>query len=158
VFVLQGHEYEPVDHKAEFHQAVRDFDAAVTAAGGRTALFMTWDFHFRPFIDELAASYDEIGNELDIPVIPAGLVHYDCTTAPPAGRSDFWLTADAFHPAGDLHQNAFGTAANALTTFAILTGRNPTELDFVAPDDEVDAATTRYLAERAWARASTRLP
>ncbi len=157
VFVLQGHEYEPVDNKAEFHQAVRDFHREITAAGGRTALFMTWDFHFRPFIDDLAASYDEIGGELGIPVIPAGLVHYDCTRSPPPGKSHWWLTADADHPEGDLHQNELGTAVNAFTTFATLTGRDPRELDFVPRGEALDRDTLRYLAEMAWARASARL-
>lgn len=157
VFVLQGHEFEPVDDKASFHQSVRDFNAAITAAGGRTALFMTWDFHFRPFMDELAASYDEIGNELGIPVIPAGLVHHDCNREPPEGHEDWWLTADPEHPEGDLHQNAFGTAVNAFSTYATLTGRNPTELDFLVQGDDTGGVITRYLAERSWARASARL-
>ncbi|MBC8074069.1 MAG: hypothetical protein IAG13_37460 [Deltaproteobacteria bacterium] len=157
VFVLQGHEFEPVDHKAEFHRSVRELDAAIRAAGGRSVLFMTWGFHFRPFVDELAASYEEIAGELDIPVIPAGLVHDDCTRDPPPGRSGHWLTADDNHPDGDLHQNAFGTAANAFTTFAVLTGRDPRGLTPPMAADEIDAATLAYLAERAHARASVRL-
>jgi hypothetical protein len=157
VFVLQGHEFEPVDHKAEFHQGVRDFDAAIRAAGGRTVLFMTWGFHFRPFIDELAASYEEIATELGIPVIPAGLVHDDCTRSPPAGMSDHWLTADPEHPEGDLHQNALGTAVNAYSTFVVLTGRDPRGLELASAQREIDPATLRYLAEMAHARASARL-
>jgi hypothetical protein len=156
VFVLQGHELEPVDHEAEFHRSVRELDAAIRAAGGRSVLFMTWGFHFRPFVDELAASYEAIANELDIPVIPAGLVHDDCTREPPAGRSGHWLTADDEHPEGDLHQNAFGTAANAFTTFAVLTGRDPRGLAPAVATTEIDPATLAYLAERAHARTAVR--
>jgi hypothetical protein len=157
VFVLQGMEFEPVDDRADFHDAVRRFHAAVTQAGARTALFMTWDFEFRPFIDELSASYDEIGRELGVPVIPAGLVFADCHRAPPGAERGHWLTADAEHPMGDLHQNALGTAANAYTTFAVLTGRDPGGVVIDVPGNPVDAAMSRELSARAWARASARV-
>jgi hypothetical protein len=121
VYVLQGEEFEPVDRKAAFHQAVRDFNKAVVAAGGRTVLFMTWEFHFRPFIDALAASYDEIGSELGIPVIPAGLIYKDCDRRPYRNAPPYWLTGSAEKPAGDLHQNEKGTAVNTYATFAMLT-------------------------------------
>lgn len=157
VFVLQGMEFEPVDDRAGFHEAVRRFHAAITQAGARTALFMTWEFEFRPFIDELSASYDEIGRELGVPVIPAGLVFADCTRAPPGDQRGHWLTADAEHPTGDLHQNELGTAAGAFTTFAVLTGRDPRGVVVDVPGNTADAPMSRYLSDRAWARASARL-
>ncbi|MBX7083013.1 MAG: SGNH/GDSL hydrolase family protein [Nannocystaceae bacterium] len=157
VFVLQGHEYEAVDAKAQFHQAVRDFHAAITAAGGRTVLFMTWELRWREFIDELSASYDEIGRELGIPVIPAGLVFADCGQSPPPGRSRHWLTASATEPEGDLHPNAAGMAASAYTSFAILTGRDPTDVPLPAAAAELDAATLQQLSRAAWRRAQPRL-
>jgi hypothetical protein len=157
VFVLQGHELEPVDQPEAFRAAVREFDAAVTAAGGRTALFMTWDFPFRPFIDELAASYDAIGRELAIPVIPAGLVYEDCRREPPPGQVPYFLTASAEHPEGDLHQNEKGSLVNAYVTFAMLTGRDPGGAVFEAPGHTVDAGLARHLSDRAWARAAPRL-
>ncbi|HET6584454.1 MAG TPA: hypothetical protein VFG69_13425 [Nannocystaceae bacterium] len=157
VFVVQGYELEPVDDKADFHASVRELDRRVRAAGGRTVLFMTWDFHFRPFIDELAASYDEIGRELAVPVIPAGLVHADCGRSPPHGEPRHWLTADAEHPEGDLHQNAAGTAVNAYATLAVLTGRNPRGTNFTAPGNTNDDATMQYLSDMAWARVAPRL-
>jgi hypothetical protein len=157
VFVLQGYEFEPVDHKDEFHAAVREFHRRIVAAGGRTVLFMTWDFHFRPFIDELAASYDEIGRELGIPVIPAGLVHADCGRSPPGSEGRHFLTADLEHPDGDLHQNAKGTAVNAYTTFAILTGRDPRGTNFAAPGNDNDDTLMQYLSTMAWARVAPRL-
>jgi hypothetical protein len=157
VFVLQGHELEPVDRQAEFHAAVREIDQAVVAAGGRTVLFMTWDFPFRPFIDELSASYDAIGRELGIPVIPAGLVYEDCRREPPPGMVPYFLTADAEHPDGDLHQNEKGTAVNAYATFATLTGRDPRGTMFEAPGNTNDAVLMRTLSDRAWARVAPRL-
>ena len=158
VFVLQGEEFEPVDHKAAFHQAVRDFHRAITAAGGRTVLFMTWDFRWRPFLDELAASYEEIGRELDIPVIPAGLIYRDCGRAPPHGETPYWLTADAEQPEGNLHQNGQGSAVNTYATFALLTGRNPAGRNFVVPGNTNDDALMRYFSDMAWARVRRRLP
>jgi hypothetical protein len=157
VFVLQGHELEAVDHREQFHATVRDFHTAVTAAGGHTVLFMTWDFPYRPFIDEVATSYDAIGRELGIPVIPAGLVYEDCRRDPPAGQAPYFLTASAEHPEGDLHQNEKGSLANAYTTFAVLTGRDPRGTMFEAPRNTNDAALGRYLSDRAWARVAPRL-
>jgi hypothetical protein len=157
VFVLQGEEFEPVDHKAAFHQAVRDFYRAISAAGGRTVLFMTWDFRWRPFIAELAASYDEIGRELGIPVIPVGLIYRNCGRSPPHGETPFWLTADTEHPDGNLHENEKGTAVNAYATFAMLTGRNPHGRNFTAPGNTNDDALMLYFSDIAWAEVCPRL-
>src|SRR4029079_16307252 len=133
VFVLQAHELEAVDQQEAFHATVRAFDEAVVAAGGRPVLFMTWDFPFRPFIDEVSASYDAIGRELGVPVIPAGLVYADCDRDPPPGQDPGFLTASAEHPEGNLHQNEKGSLVNAYATFAVLTGRNPEGAVFEAP-------------------------
>ncbi len=157
VFVLQGHELEAVDDPEGFHQAVRDFDRAVEAAGGKTVLFMTWDFPWRPFIDEVAASYDDIGRQLDILVIPAGLVYEDCRRDPPSGKPARWLTANAENPEGDLHPNAAGAAANAYVTFAVLTGRDPRGVRFTAEGNDNAAADLDELAAKAWARAQQRV-
>lgn len=157
VFVLQGHELEAVDQQEAFHASVRAFDAAVAAAGGRTVLFMTWDFPFRPFIDEVAASYDAIGRELGVPVIPAGLVYADCHRDPPPGQAPGFLTASAEHPEGDLHQNEKGSLVNAYATFAVLTGRNPEGAVFEAPGNTNDAALSRELSDRTWSRVAPRL-
>jgi hypothetical protein len=84
-------------------------------------------------------------------------VFADCHRAPPGAERGHWLTADAEHPMGDLHQNALGTAANAYTTFAVLTGRDPGGVVIDVPGNPVDAAMSRELSARAWARASARV-
>src|SRR5215831_9672154 len=119
VFVLQGQEGEPVDHKQDFQQAVRAFHRAIEAAGARTVLFMTWDFPDRPFpfLKDLADSYDEIGRELDIPVIPVGLIYQDCAQTHPRKHGRYWLTAQPAEPDGDLHENVIGSAVNTYATF-----------------------------------------
>ena len=157
LFVLQAEEYEPVDRKPAFHQAVREFNRAITAAGGRTVLFLTWEFPWRRFLDQLAASYDEIGRELGIPVIPVGLVYRDSARAPFPHESPFWLTADSGHPQGDLHENEKGSAVNAYATFALLTGRNPLGKSFTAPGNTNSEALMRYLSDIAWNRVRPRL-
>lgn len=156
VFVLQGHELEAVDEREAFHATVRDFHAAATAAGARTVLFMTWGFPYRPFIAEVAASYDAIGRELGIPVIPAGLVYEDFRRDPPPGQVPYVLTASPEHPEGDLHQNALGSLVNAYVTFAMLTGRDPAGATFEAPG-HTPTPLDRTLSDRAWARAAPRL-
>ncbi|MCA9705119.1 MAG: hypothetical protein KDK70_04615 [Myxococcales bacterium] len=157
VFVLQGHELEAVDEPEAFFEAVRAFDAAVTKAGGRTALFMTWDFPWRPFIAQVAAAYDQLGRALDVPVIPAGLVYEDCRRDPPPGQPPYWLTASPEHPEGDLHPNAKGAAVNTYATFATLTGKDPGGTTFEAPGNTNDDALMKVLSDRAWARVQPRL-
>lgn len=157
VFVLQGEEFEPVDHKAEFHQAVRDFNRAITAAGGRTVLFMTWEFSWRRFIDRLAASYDEIGLELDIPVIPVGLIYKDLEDTTRPHPTPVWLTADSEHPQGGLHENEKGSAVNTYATFAMLTGRNPLGRNFVAAGNSNSGELMRSLSDMTWNRVEPRL-
>jgi hypothetical protein len=157
VFVLQGEEYEAVDHKAQFQQAVRDFNRAIVAAGARTVLFMTWDFAWRPFEDQVAASYDEIGHELGVPVIPAGLIYRDCDRHPYRGQAPHWLTADDARPKGDLHPNEEGSAVDAYATFEMLTGIDPQGRNFAAPGNTNDDAIMRYFSAMAWNRVAPRL-
>jgi hypothetical protein len=157
VFVLQGEEFEPVDHRADFHRAVRDFNRAITAAGGRTVLFMTWQFSWRKFIERLAASYDEIGRELNIPVIPVGLIYADSEHAVPPNQTPFWLTADSEHPQGALHENEMGNAVNTYATFAMLTGRNPFGTNFEASGNTNGRELMRALSDMAWTRVRPRL-
>lgn len=157
VWVIQGHELEPVDHPLAFKQAVRDFDRAIRASGGHTMLFMTWEFRWRKFLPELAYAYESIGQELGIPIIPAGLVYRDCELSPPGNFSPFFLTASPKVPDGDLHENKYGAAANTYATYAMLTGRNPLGQVFFAPGNDIDTKMLRYLSDHAWARVAPRL-
>jgi hypothetical protein len=159
VFVLQGEEGEPVDHKQEFQQAVRAFHRAIEAAGAKTVLFMTWDFPHRPlpFLKELAESYDELGRELDVPVIPVGFIYQDCAQTHPSRHGRYWLTAQPAQPEGALHENVIGSAVNTYATFAMLTGVNPRGTNFVAPGNTNSDALMRSLSDMAWAWVSPRL-
>jgi hypothetical protein len=150
VFVLQGEEFEAVKQKAQFHDGVRRFHREITAAGGKTVLFMTWEFSWEPFIEELAASYDEIGRELGIPVIPVGLIYKDCDANPLPNRRPYWLI-------DELHQNAGGSAINAFATFQMLTGINPSGVNFSAPGNTNTDGEMHYFSQMAWMRVRPRL-
>jgi hypothetical protein len=151
IFVLQGEEYEAVDHHNEFIKGVRAFRDAASVAGARVVLFMTWEFRWRRFMNELAQSYDEAGTELGIPVIPVGLIYWDCGQHPFSNENRFWLTN------GDLHQNEKGTLVNAYAVFEFLTGINPHGVDFTAPGNTNDPAMMKYFSDMAWARVRPRL-
>jgi hypothetical protein len=94
-----------------FHNAVRDYHQAITKNGGSVMLFMTWDFVWNKqnpeFFKKLVAAYEEIGTELDIPVIPVGLIWDDANKAPFTGEQAYFLNGQ------DLHQTEKGSAANA---------------------------------------------
>lgn len=158
VWVLQAHELEPVDHPADFERAVRDFDRAIRGAGGRTVLFMTWEFPWRRFLPELTRAYESIGQALALPIIPAGEIYGDLERDPPPGRTPFFLIADREHPEGDLHENELGTAVNTFATYGILTGRDPRGLNFITQGATISPELLRLLSERAWARVAARLP
>jgi hypothetical protein len=156
IFVLQGEEREPVDHEADFKQAVRDYHRAVTGAGGKIMLFMTWDFYWErdsSFFADLSRAYDEIGRELQVPVIPVGLIYDDTNKQPFGNEKPYWLTGQ------ELHQNDKGTVANVYATFEMLTGLNPMGTIFDIPYDDppVPEPVYRYLSDKSWARVAPRL-
>lgn len=156
IFVLQGEEREPVEHVDAFKQAVRDYNQAVTAHGGGIMLFMTWDFIWEKdttFFQQLSTAYEELGRELNVPVIPVGLIYDDCNKQPFGSEQpySYWLN-DA------LHQNQKGTVVNTYATFAMLTGVNPMGLP-VGPAyyDPVPAGLYEYLSNKTWDRVAPRL-
>ncbi|MCA8966772.1 MAG: hypothetical protein KDC48_17960 [Planctomycetes bacterium] len=157
VFVLQGEECEAVDDEAGFHQAVRDFHAAAAAAGASTVLFMTWEMPWRGFLRSVASSYEAIARELQIPVIPVGLVHWRCDQQPPTPRPPFWLTSGPANPEGGPHPNAMGAAVNAYAVFQALTGIDPKGVNFAAPGNDNDGELMRYFSDMAWKEISPRL-
>jgi len=156
LFVIQPEEREPVDDTANFKQAVRDWNKAILASGAKTMLFMTWDLSAEKgstFFKKLSTAFDEIGAELDIPVIPVGLIYDDCNKAPFPGQQagSYWLTG------GELHQTETGSAVNAYATFGMLTGVNPMGIAINAPNNTNSPAMLKYLSDMSWTRVSARL-
>ena len=155
VFVVQGEDTEPVDDKQNFQDAVRAYYNAITQAGGRMLLFMTWDFVWNKdnpdFFNQLSNAYEEIGAELHIPIIPVGLIWNDCNEHPFPGEQPYFLNGQ------DLHETESGSAANAYATFAMLTGINPKGVQFQAEGNTNSPELLRYLSHKAWFRVAMRL-
>jgi hypothetical protein len=156
VFILQGADEEPVNDKAGFFEGVRAYHDAITVKGGKVMLFMTWDWKWNggpdsDFLQKLAAAYDEIGAELNIPVIPVGEIYNDTEKDPFPGEDPWFLTD------GDLHQNAAGSAVNAYATFSMLTGIDAMGVDFDAQNNDNSPEMLRYCSDKSWARVMERL-
>lgn len=151
VFVIQPEEREAVDRTDSFKQAVRDWNDAIVASGAKTMLFMTWDLPNEKgstFFERLSTAYEEIGDELGIPVIPVGLIYDDCNNDPFPGQAagSYWLTG------GALHQVESGSAVNAYATFGMLTGVNPMGCPIDAPANTNSPELLKYLSDMSWAR------
>jgi hypothetical protein len=157
VYVIQGDEREPVDDPDGFKDAVREFKQKIEAANGKMMLFMTWNLEFDgDFYDKLEHTFEAIGDELEVPVIPAGQIYHDCEQDDPFEGHDVntaWLTQSQ----DDRHQNEAGSAINAYSTFAMLTGLDPDGVDFDAPAQTNTPALLRYLSDKTWARVEPRL-
>jgi hypothetical protein len=156
VFIVQGEEEEPVEDKEGFHDAVRAYHQAITAKGGRMMLFMTWNFPWyggpdSEWFGKLSSAYEEIGQELNIPVIPVGVIYNDVVKAPFPGQDPWFLTNH------DLHQVASGSAINAYATFSMLTGIDAMGVEFEARNNDNTPEMLRYCSEKSWLRVSEKL-
>jgi hypothetical protein len=156
VFVIMGEEHEAVDDPEAFHESVRKYHRAITAGGGKLVLFMTWGFAWDTegiWFPLLVEAYEEIGKELNIPIIPVGLIEEDCNAQPYSGqrKNSYWYLYDDGHP------NAAGTAINAYATFSMLTGINARGRTFDAPGNTNAKELLTYLSNKAWARVEPRL-
>jgi hypothetical protein len=73
--VLQEQSTLPVKNAARMHENVRLFDEAITAAGSKTMLYMTWARRHAPESQAaITDAYDSIGRELEATVVPVGTV------------------------------------------------------------------------------------
>jgi hypothetical protein len=118
VVVLQG-ATNPIGVKREsFFQYARLFKALIESEGAQTVFFMTWEI-FYASIEDVSASYDSIGTELGVPVIPVGLA---------------WQRSQQERPALNLycgdnhHPNPRATYLNACVFFSSFTRRTPVGL------------------------------
>lgn len=151
VVVLQGHSTATTtDAKlARFNAAVTEMDAAITATGAKTALYMTpayIDIHksYDPaMFGKIDDGYTEAGNRVGALVIPVGLAFEMAYER----RPDMVLhkTYDGSHP------SLLGTYLAAATTYATLYGKlavgNPYTYYGAVADE--DAAFLQQVAEDA---------
>jgi hypothetical protein len=94
--VLQEQSTLPVKNPQRTHENIRDFHGIITDNGARTVLYMTWArLHAPEAQATLSATYDDIGAELGVTVVPAGLAWQRALTAAPAPVLHY---ADKSHP------------------------------------------------------------
>ncbi|RKX88445.1 MAG: hypothetical protein DRP58_00385 [Spirochaetes bacterium] len=70
--ILQEMTSRPVNDPDLFYYYATALDSVITAAGAQTAFFYSWPFEgeFNTMIEQQAAAYNYIGQQLDAPVIP----------------------------------------------------------------------------------------
>jgi hypothetical protein len=115
--VLQEQSTLPVKNAARMHENVRLFDAAIKAAGAKTALFMTWARQHAPETQRLITdAYEAIGRETGAVVVPVGraweryMKDYDSPVLHDRDRS---------------HPSPAGSYLAACVFFAVLFARSP---------------------------------
>lgn len=133
--ILQEQSNFPITNRDQFHAAVRALVPIIREAGAQPWLYMSWTYkqEFRG-IDPaggamtrgLAEAYQSIGAELDVPVIPNGLVWQRALD-----ETDLELYEDLHH------QNATGAELVARVVMQSLFGE--------LPDDELAAFVRRAM-------------
>lgn len=149
--ILQEQSVRPaVDTVPAFYDAVRKLAGMIRQSGAQPILYSTWgretgsdtlekySMTNESMTWKLAAAYDAIGKELDIPVMHAGLAFYDVYT-----NSDINLyNADHSHPSAE------GSYLAAMTLFCGIFGVDPTEAAFSGPVDAEEDAILRAAAKK----------
>lgn len=139
------------DNSSDFYNAVRNLSERIRAAGATPILYSTWGrktgsatLDERGWTNEsmtwkLAAAYQAIGDELNIPVAYAGLAFYDVNT----NQADIELYhSDKSHP------SYAGSYLAAATLFAKIFNTAPTAA-FTGELSATDAATLCEAARKA---------
>ena len=133
--VLQEQSMTPALNQKSFHTAVRRLDEKIRKNGATPILYATWgrkqgsgdltDYGLTPetMTWKLAAAYETMGKELDIPVAHVGLAFWDMTQNQ---RNVNLYDADLSHP------SEAGSYLAALTIFARITGMDPTTVEYDA--------------------------
>ncbi|MEV0286437.1 hypothetical protein AB0H36_20190 [Kribbella sp. NPDC050820] len=140
VVVLQEQSTLPIKSPARFRESARDFDAAIKAAGARTALYMTWARRNAPDTQQaLTTQYAAAAAELDATLIPVGLVwqHFLAThTEPP------------LHDKDNSHPALPGSYLAACVFLIALLNEDPAPID--VPIKSLDPETATHLRQSAW--------
>lgn len=129
--VLQEQSTLPIKNPKRTHENIRDFHALIDRTGARTILYMTWARLHAPETQAvLSSTYDEVGAELGVTVVPAGLAWQRVLSTEPA---------PALHDADNSHPTLAGSYLAACTFQWTLFG---------APVGEPEAAARIPEAER----------
>jgi hypothetical protein len=94
--VLQEQSTLPIKNPKRTHENILDFHALIDRTDARTILYMTWARLNAPETQSvLSATYDDIGAELGLTVVPAGLAWQHVLSTEPAPTLH---DADNSHP------------------------------------------------------------
>ncbi|GAB2656025.1 hypothetical protein [Kribbella swartbergensis] len=140
VVVLQEQSTLPIKNPARFRESARDFDAAITAAGARTALYLTWARRNAPETQQaLTSAYAGSAAELGAILVPVGPVW-----------ERFLATHDepALHDKDNSHPALAGSYLAACVFLIALLEQDPVGID--VPVKGLDPDTATLLRQSAW--------
>ena len=140
--VLQEQSTLPVKTATRMHENVRLFDGAIRAAGGKTALYLTWARQHSPESQKaITDAYASIADETGATLIPVGVAWQRFLAK---HREPALYDPDQSHP------TAAGSYLAACVFFATLFGKSPVGLDHVVKG--LSAAEIKLLQNAAAAR------
>ncbi len=138
--VLQEQSTLPVKNAGRMHENVRLFDEAITAAGAKTVLYMTWARRNAPESQQaIADAYTTVGRELGATVVPVGRA---------------WQAflreheRPVLHDRDGSHPTPAGSYLAACAFLAVLFGENPVGVGGDVPG--VDESERAALQQAAW--------
>lgn len=170
--LIQSKRFDPVIITSGTIEAMKQFDAVIRASGARTFVYQTWAGSHpgnRATMEAYRAStaadvrlMRQMERETRAVVVPVAVIYHDLISRPPREG----LREDYLWKPANIHQNFLGTAVNAWSLYAVLTGRSPVGVDLdytanlpnwmpptLAPDDLAlarDAELRRAVQERVW--------
>ena len=138
--VLQEQSTLPVKNAARMHENVRLFDAAIKAAGSKTALYLTWARRHAPETQKaITEAYQSIGCELGATVVPVGVAWQQFLVA---------HKKPVLHDPDDSHPSMAGSYLAACVFFATLFRKSPEGID--AAPKTLMASEIKLLQQAAW--------
>lgn len=141
--VLQEQSTLPVKNTARMHENVRLFDGAITAAGARAVLYMTWARRNAPDSQQaITDAYTAVGKELGATVVPVGVAW-----------QRFLRDHDepVLHDRDQSHPTVAGSYLAACVFLAALFNESPVGIDVDVPGLSADdRATLQAAAWGAW--------
>ena len=140
VVVLQEQSTLPIKSPDRFRESARDFDAAIKAAGARTALYMTWARRTAPQTQHaLTSAYAGSAVELGATLVPVGMVWERFIAA---------HSEPVLHDKDNSHPALAGSYLAACVFLIALLEQDPVGID--VPVKGLDAPTAALLRQSAW--------
>jgi hypothetical protein len=138
--VLQEQSTLPIKNAGRMHESIRLFDGAITAAGARTVLYMTWARrHAADTQQTITDAYVSIGRELGAIVVPVGLAWQSFLRK---------YEEPVLHDRDDSHPTPAGSFLAACVFVATLFQENPVGIDVEIPG--LSERDLRLIENAAW--------